>query len=297
MPAPPERLHGTVFMLAAAVLLSTGGLFIKLAEIDAVALSMWRSLVAAVALVVMVRPRALSRSVRDPVTLGAAVSYAGMLLTLVVATRMTTAANAIFLQFTGPLYVAVFAGLILRERTTRLDVVSLLVAFAGMALFFADQFESTALAGNVFGLLAGLCFAGFLLFLRVPGATSTTRQNGVILGNAGLVAVLLPVNAARGDPALFTPSLADVGCILFLGVVQIALAYVFFTRALGLIPALEAALVNMVEPILNPVWVAIFLGETPGWMALLGGAIVVGALAGRAFLSERGEPPATLAAT
>ncbi len=297
MPAPPERLHGTVFMLAAAVLLSTGGLFIKLAEIDAVALSMWRSLVATVALIVMVRPRALSRSVRDPVTLGAAVSYAGMLLTLVVATRMTTAANAIFLQFTGPLYVAVFAGLILRERTTRLDVVSLLVAFAGMALFFADQFESTALAGNVFGLLAGLCFAGFLLFLRVLGATPTTRQNGVILGNAGLVAVLLPVNAARGDPALFTPSFADVGCILFLGVVQIALAYVFFTRALGLIPALEAALVNMVEPILNPVWVAIFLGETPGWLAVLGGAIVVGALAVRAFLSERGEPPATLAAT
>lgn len=297
MPAPPERLHGTVLMLAAAVLLSTGGLFIKLAEIDAVALSMWRSLVAAVALVVMVRPRALSRSVRDPVTLGAAVSYAGMLLTLVVATRMTTAANAIFLQFTGPLYVAVFAGLILRERTTRLDVVSLLVAFGGMALFFADQFESTALAGNVFGLIAGLCFAGFLLFLRVPGATPTTRQNGVILGNAGLVAVLVPVNAARGDPALFTPSLADMGCILFLGVVQIALAYVFFTKALGLIPALEAALVNMVEPILNPVWVAVFLGETPGWLAVLGGAVVVGALAARAFLSERGRPPATLAAT
>jgi drug/metabolite transporter, DME family len=109
--------------------------------------------------------------------------------------------------------------------------------------------------------------------------------------------VLLPINAARGEPALFTPSLADIGCILFLGVVQIALAYVFFTKALGLIPALEAALVNMVEPILNPVWVAVFLGETPGWLAVIGGAVVIGALVVRAVLSERGRPPATLAET
>ncbi len=297
MTGQPDRLHGTVFMLTAAVLLSTGGLFIKLAEIDAVALSMWRSLVAGLALVMLVRPANLSRSVRDPHTLGVAATYAGMLLTLVVATRMTTAANAIFLQFTGPLWVAVFAGLVLRERTTRLDVVSLLVAFAGMALFFADQFESTALAGNAFGLLAGLCFAGFLLFLRAPGATPTTRQNGVIIGNLGLFVVLLPVNAARGDPALFTPSLADVGCILFLGVVQVALAYVFFTKALGLIPALEAALVNMVEPVLNPVWVAVFLSETPGWLAVVGGAVVVGALAVRAIVIERRTPPVRLAET
>jgi drug/metabolite transporter, DME family len=282
-------------MRAAAVLLSTGGLFIKLADIDALGLSMWRSLVAFVALLAFVRPANPLRSVRDPLTLSVAASYAGMLLTLVIATRMTTAANAIFLQFTGPLYVAVFAGLILRERTTRLDIVSLVVAFAGMALFFAGEFEATALAGNLFGVAAGVCFAAFLLFLRAPGAIAVTRQNGVILGNGGLFLVFLPVNALRGEPAVFTPSLADIGCILFLGVVQIGLAYVFFTKAMGLIPALEAALVNMVEPVLNPVWVAVFLGETPGWLATLGGAIVVGALMVRALLTQRSTLPGRLA--
>lgn len=289
--------RGSAAMLAAAVLLSTGGLFIKLAEIDALGLSMWRSLVACLALLVFVRPANPLRSVRDPLTIGVAASYAGMLLTLVIATRMTTAANAIFLQFTGPLYVAVFAGLILRERTTRLDIVSLVVAFAGMGLFFAAEFETTALAGNLFGVAAGACFAAFLLFLRAPGATPTTRQDGVILGNAGLVVALLPINALRGEPAVFTPSLADIGCILFLGVVQIGLAYVFFTKAIGLIPALEAALVNMVEPILNPLWVALVLGEIPGWLAILGGTIVVGALAIRALLTERPVPPGRLVDT
>lgn len=277
-------------MFAAALCLSTGGLFIKVADIDALGLSMWRSAIAAICLAAFLLGYRRQHLEWSRTTIMAATGYAAMLLLLVAATRLTTAASAIFLQFTGPIWVAVVTVFVFRERATRLDLVTLAVAFGGMTLFFVGKLDGGAFRGNLLALGAGVAFATFLLALRQGAATAGTRATAVLTGNAGLALVLAPLNAVI-EPSVFTPSLADWGAILFLGAVQIALAYVFFTYALGAVPALEAAIINMIEPVLNPVWVFIFLGESPGWWAAAGGAIVLGAVLWRTFAAEFGRPP------
>ncbi len=284
----PHRA-GTVAVVIAALLLSTGGLFIKAVEIDAYGISMWRSLLAGLTIWAILRPPLGAKP--KPTTVAIAASYAGMLLFLVIATRLTTAANAIFLQFTAPLYVAVLAGVFLRERPTQLDIATLVVTFAGMALFFVGKLETDALTGNLFGLAAGLCFGCMLVLFRAPGVTAEDRVAAVIIGNLGLAAVLLPVNLARGDTSVFTPGLADGAGLAFMGFAQIGLGYIAMTYGIARVAALETSLVNMVEPVLNPVWVFIFLGENPGGWAILGGAIIVTAVATRILLSERGRVP------
>ena len=277
-------------MFAAALCLSTGGLFIKVADIDALGLSMWRSAIAAICLAAFLLGYRRQHLEWSRTTIVAATGYAAMLLLLVAATRLTTAASAIFLQFTGPIWVAVVTVFVFRERATRLDLVTLAVAFGGMTLFFVGKLDGGAFKGNLLALGAGVAFATFLLALRQGAATAGTRSTAVLTGNAGLALVLAPLNAVI-EPGVFTPSLADWGAILFLGAVQIALAYVFFTYALGAVPALEAAIINMIEPVLNPVWVFIFLGESPGWWAVAGGVIVLGAVLWRTFAVEAGRPP------
>ena len=281
---PPHSL-GVAAVLLAALFLSTGGVFIKSVDVDAFAINMWRSLFAGVTIWIMLRPR-LSLRPGWPVA-GIALSYACMLLFLVIATRLTTAANAIFLQFTAPLYVVVLARYFLRERASRLDLLTLAVAFAGMSLFFVGRFDGSSMAGNLFGLAAGLSFGVMLVLFRAPGVRADDRVAAVVLGNLGLTAVLLPVNLARADVGLFLPGPGDAAGLLFMGIVQIGFGYVAMTYGIARVAALEASLINMVEPVLNPVWVFIFLGENPGAWAVLGGAIIVAAVAGRIVAAAR----------
>ncbi|MCA9825179.1 MAG: DMT family transporter [Dehalococcoidia bacterium] len=287
--APESHSRGMGAIVIAAVLLSTGGLFIKAVDLDAYGISMWRSLLAAVTIWAILRPSIWKRP--SATVLAIAVSYAGMLLFLVIATRLTTAANAIFLQFTAPLYVAVLAGLFLRERPTRLDLTTLAITFAGMSLFFVGKLETDALAGNLFGLAAGVCFGCMLVLFRAQGVSAEDRVAAVIIGNVGLAAMLLPVNIVRDEGDVFTPGLADAAGLAFMGFVQIGLGYIAMAYGIARVAALEASLINMVEPVLNPVWVFIFLGENPGGWAVLGGGIIVAAVTSRILLGERGRRP------
>jgi drug/metabolite transporter (DMT)-like permease len=285
--ALPDHRQGLLAMLGAAVLWSTGGLFIKAVSLDAFGVTMWRSLLAGVAIAVVMRVRPFSPWREGWITWGAAISYALMLLLFVSATKLTTAANAIFLQYTAPLYVLVLGTLFLSERPTRLDVVTVGVAFGGMALFFVGQLDATDLAGNACAIASGVAFASFLVFLRLPGCAPETRPRSMVLGNALLVAVTFGVTVARGTTETFTPGPADIAGLLWLGIVQIGLAYVLFGFGIAHIAALEATLIGMLEPVLNPIWVFIFLGETPGWWAVAGGLVIVAAVTSRTLISER----------
>lgn len=282
-----DHATGVAAVVLAAVFLSTGGLFIKAVSIDAFGISMWRSLFAGVTIWLLMRPRPRLRLRPGWPVAGIAVSYAGMLLLLVISMRMTTAANAIFLQFTAPLYVVVLARLFLHERATRVDIVTLVVAFVGMSLFFVGRLDASNLAGNLFGLGAGLCFGCMLVLFRAPGVGGAERVSAVVIGNLGLAAILLPVNLARADVDVFTPGWADSAGLLFMGIVQIGLGYVAMTYGIARVAALEASLINMIEPVLNPVWVFIFLAENPGGWAILGGAIIVAAVGGRILAMGR----------
>lgn len=274
-------------MTAAAVLWSTGGLFIKWVSLDALGVAMWRSLLAGITIALITRPPLVMPWRANALTWGLALSYAATMLLFVIATKTTTAANAIFLQYTAPLYLLVLGAVFLGERATRLDLAAVAVAFAGMGLFFVGRLETNQLWGNAAALSAGLTLAVMMTLLRHRRCGPHTRPQAMILGNALLVAGLLAVNIGRRESAVFTPGLADAAGLLFLGVVQIGVAYTFFAFAMARVQALEASLIGMLEPVLNPVWVFLVLGETPGWWAVLGGAILVSAVATRTWIAER----------
>ena len=287
----PHHRQGLLGVTAAAVLWSTGGLFIKWVSLDALGVTMWRSLLAGITIAIIARPPFVKPWRANALTWGLALSYALTMLLFVTATKTTTAANAIFLQYTAPLYLLVLGALFLGERATRLDLATVAVAFAGMALFFVGRLETDELWGNIAALSAGVTLAIMMTLLRHPRCGPHTRPQAMILGNALLVVGLLAVNIGRGESSVFTPGPADIAGLLFLGIVQIGVAYTFFAFAMARVQALEASLIGMLEPVLNPVWVFLFLGETPGWWAVLGGTILVAAVATRTWITERNRGP------
>jgi drug/metabolite transporter (DMT)-like permease len=294
--ALPEHRQGVLAVVAGAALWSAGGLFIKWVSLDAIGVTMWRSLFAGVTigLVSGVGFGVLGRASRFEWYV--ALSYGAMLFFFVLATKLTTAANAIFLQYTAPLHTLWLSRFLLAERPTRGEFACLAVAFGGMGLFFVGRFEAQDLWGIVAALASGLGFGLFFTLLRRPECGTLTRPRSMVLGNGVLCLVALAVNAGRSEGAAFTPGLADLGALLFLGVIQIGLAYVIFSYGIARVRAVEAGLIGMLEPVLNPFWVFLALGETPGWWAVAGGTVIIAAVLVRAIAAERPPPPDRLAA-
>jgi DME family drug/metabolite transporter len=286
-----ERRQGTLAVLGAAILWSSGGLFIKAVSLDAVGITMWRSLFAAITILVLVRPPiAIPRGTRL-VTFGIVAGYVGTLFMFVCATKLTTSANAIFLQYTAPLWVLLLAAVMLRERPTRFDLVTVAVAFGGMGLFFVGRLESSALGGNLLAAASGVTLALMFVLLRSPKCTPETRIQAMLLGNVVLVALGFAISVALGNWEAFELGPADLGGLLFLGVIQIGLAYILFGYGVARVSALEASLIGMLEPVLNPIWVFAALDERPGWWAVAGGTVIVGAAAVRTLRVSGGREP------
>lgn len=261
-----------LYVLAAALLWSTGGLFIKATQLDAFPLSFGRSLLAAVTVAVLTRREGFRV---NGLTLVSSVLYATLLLLFVMANKLTTAANAIFLQYTAPVYIMVLEPLLFKEKFRRADVFVVAACVVGMSLFFVGQLRPQDVEGNLTALAAGACFALFLLSLRHPRASRVNRASSVIYGNLLLCLVTFP-SFARVAGDLTT---RDVLIVLYLGVVQIGLAYTLFTLGMARgVRSLDAGVVGYIEPMLNPVWVFIFLGERPSNWAIVGGTIIIAAV-------------------
>lgn len=271
----PRR--GALLIAAAAILWSTGGLAIKLVPLSAVGVVFWRSFVAGIFLLAVFRPSRARWRHAAPSTV---IVYALMILTFVSATKMTTAANAIFLQYTGPLYVLALAPFLLKEPFRKLDAAALGVALCGMSLFFVGKLAPGALAGNVVAVVSGVFFGLTILLLRRDASGDAIPS--VIAGN--LVAAALALPFAWGHLGLDVKGFA---LVLFLGVVQLGISYVLFVEGLKTVPAAEASLLGMLEPMFNPLWAFLGLGERPSTWAALGGAIVLAAVAGRTVLGAR----------
>ena len=277
----PAR-RGALLVLGAALLWSTGGIGIKALADPALKVAFFRSGFAALTLLLLLRPR-LPRW--TPAFAAALVSYAACLTTFVVATKWTTAVNAIFLQYSGVVWVLLFSPVFLREPFRRRDAAAIAFALGGMALFFVGKFRAGG-AGDAMALLSGVFFAGLVLALR--SERDSGAEAAVTWGNVLACAALFPFVA--GDLALTARSAA---ILLFLGVFQLAGAYVLFVRGLRHVTATQASLLGMLEPIANPVWVFLFLGERPGIYALAGGAVVLAAIAWRTL--GAGAPVAAVA--
>ncbi|HSS43916.1 MAG TPA: DMT family transporter [Thermoanaerobaculia bacterium] len=276
----PET-RGVLLVAAAALLWSTGGVGIKALEDPPLKVAFFRSAFAAVALIAILRPRPgrLSATFWTAV-----VSYAACLTTFVVATKTTTAANAIFLQYSGVVWVLLLSPVVLREPLRARDVLAVSLSLCGMALFFVGKFGSGK-AGDLVALASGVFFAVLVLSLRRE--RDKGAEAAVTYGNVLAAALLFPF--VRDNLALSGRSTA---ILLFLGLFQLAGAYTLFVHGLRHVTATQATLVSMLEPVTNPVWVFLFLGERPSPFAALGGAIVLGAIAWRSLAAA----PVTLLA-
>ncbi len=209
-----------------------------------------------------------------------AIGYAACTITFCLATTRTSAANAILLQYTAPVWVALLGAWFLGERATRADWITIAVALAGMALFFKDSLTLGRLDGDALAVLSGVFFAGMTIALRKQKDGSPIES--IILGNGIAFLVGLPW-------LLNSPPLSGSGwsALLVLGVVQLGVSYLLYARAIRHVTALEAVLIPVIEPILNPLWVLVFRHEKPTGWALVGGAIVLLAVTVRAILSVR----------
>jgi drug/metabolite transporter (DMT)-like permease len=291
-----------VCALAAAMLFSTGGAAIKVAAFSAAQVSMLRSGIAAVALYIwyrrQLRPSTGAQSDPRPVagrwppSIAAGIVYAATLTLFVAATKLTTAANAIFLQSTAPLYIVVLGPWLLRERATRGDLAFLAAMSGGMALCFLGEANPTSTApdpatGNLIAIASGVAWGLTLMALRHLNRTAGPGRGAagiraVIAGNVIACVIALPwaLPLPTAGPAAWAT-------IVYLGVVQIALAYVCLTSAMRRLPVLEVSLLLLIEPVLNPFWTWIVRGEHPGWWTIAGGAVILGATGIRTLVDRR----------
>lgn len=264
-------------MVAAALLWSLGGLLIKSVAWSALAVAGGRGLIAATFLVLAHRGLRFHFS-RDQVL--AAIGYAACTVLFCAANKHTSAANAILLQYTAPVWVALAGAWFLGEKADRHDWLAIGVVLAGLVLFFADSLDLSHAYGNVLGLLSGFAFAGMTIAMRRQKDGSPVES--IILGNLIAFAV--------GLPAIMTaPALSARGwlALLVLGAVQLGVAYTLYARAIKEVTALEAVLLPVIEPILNPLWVLLALGEKPAPLSLAGGVLVLAAVTLRAVRSIR----------
>jgi drug/metabolite transporter, DME family len=281
---PPRLL-----LVLAAVLFSTGGVAIKFNQLTTWQVACFRSVIAAGTLWLAL-PGVRRRWTWQLFGLGAA--YAANLILFVAATKLTTGANAIFLQSTAPVYLLIIGPLLLKESLRRSDLILMAVMAFGMGLFFVTTEPAISTApnpalGNILGAISGLAWAMVVAGLRWTGRHDTSGTDGlatVFVGNtiAFFVALVpaLPVSQA---------ALSDILVVAYLGTCQVSLAYFCLTRGIRHVPAFEASVVMLVEPALNPVWTWTILGERPGLLPCLGGAILLTATGINAWWQNRDQ--------
>jgi drug/metabolite transporter (DMT)-like permease len=275
------RRRSILFLVLAAGLWSTGGLMIKSSSWHPLAILVGRNIFSSAVLLLYLRrfPTRWSRW-----KLIAAVSHLLTAFLFISSTKLTTAANAIFLQYTAPLYIVLLGFWFLHERPTRTDGISMLVIFVGMFLFFGDKLSLQGTQGNLLAALSGLTLAMMTVALRAQ--KDGTPIESILMAQA--------LTVVFGFPLLFRESSTTVNWLIvaYLGIFQIGLPFLLFTTALKHVPAMEATLIGTLEPILNPLWVAAFLGERPGSFALIGALIVLFGVALNAVGNARTPPAA-----
>lgn len=271
---------GLLFVFIAAVLFSIGGLCVKVIPWNGMAINSFRSIVSVILLLIFAKVTGRKFKLTPGVIMGA-VSMCGVTTLYAIANKLTTAANTILLQFTAPVFVILVMWLVFQERPKRLDVITCVAVFGGVACFFLDSLGSGSFLGDALALLSGVCYAGVFMMNKFPGgdplfATILGQALGALIGFPWLI-----------QETQFTG--VALASALALGVFQLGIAYMFFTTGIRYAPPVSACLVAGIEPILNPVLVAVVLGEMISPLSLVGGAIVFLSIMAYNVLSARQE--------
>ena len=268
--------NALLLMVLVTLIWSSNGLLIKLVSWSPMSISGLRSLFAAAVLLPFLgKPRHLVAF--D--TLAGGLGFAGALFTFVIATKLTTAANAIFLQLTAPIYVALLSGWILGERVSVLDWIITGIIIAGMLLFFGDNLTIDGYWGNISAIISAICWALFVLFSRRQKDDAPLKIP--ILGH--FICTLL------GAPFIITDGPPGSGWfwIIPMGAIGAGLSFVLYTAVIRRLKAIEAIITQTIEPVFNPIWVFLAVGESPGAWALLGGMVVLSSVTLHAILRQR----------
>jgi Predicted permease, DMT superfamily len=271
-----ERNQAILFLIGAATLWSSGGLLIKSIVWNPLAIAGARSAIAA--LVMLIFQRKLHFNWSAAQILGA-LAYAGTVTLFVVANKLTTAANAILLQYTAPIYTAILGAWILKEKASKLDWITITIVLGGMSLFFVDKLSLGNISGNICAILSGITFALTAIFLRKQKDGSPLES--IILGNIFTFCISFPfMFQSAPSPSSWLP-------LIILGILQLGISYILYATAIRHVTALEAILIPIIEPILNPIWVFLAFREIPGPWALVGGIIVLISVTGRCVIIAR----------
>ncbi len=261
----------------AAILWSSSGFLVKIITWQPFSILSARCMIASLVMFAYLKGKVDFHWTRWQV-LGA-ISYVGIQWTFLTATKLTTAANAIFLQYTAPLYLIPLAFWFLNERPQLADWVAMAVIFSGLFFFFGDRLSLDGLYGNLLAILSGMFNAFLTICMRKQKEGNPVKT--ILLGN--LLGIVLGLPFLLGE----TFSASSAGIILYLGVFQIGLSFILYSTAIRHVQAIESTLIVTLEPILNPIWVYLALGEAPGQYAFIGILLVLGGVAGRAVVSVR----------
>ena len=334
-----ETLPPVAYVLIAVLLWSTGGLFIKITTLDAYQLTFFRSLLAGLTVLIVTRKQGLKINGFGILT---SVIYATLLFLFVWATKKTTAANAIFLQYTAPIYILILAPFVIGEKFHWRDLITVIFCIGGMSLFFVGELEINDYQGNVAALFSGVFLGLYIMLLKHPRAggnaergtrnaefetsrpdperisSEPNRENSAFrIPHSALdqdSAFRVPHSAFERDPPSTNPAIAviygnfllalvtfpsgisavpsmsalDWFAVAFLGIVQIGISYILFIKGVtrGTRP-LDASIIGFIEPLLNPVWVFLFVGERPSRWAILGGAVIITTVAAHTVVLYR----------
>jgi drug/metabolite transporter, DME family len=276
---PPAAGRDRLMVLAAAILFSSGGAAVKACSLTGWQIACFRSVVAALAIFALIPAARRGWNRR---TWLVAFAYAATLISFVLANKLTTAANAIFLQGSAPLYVLLLSPWLLGERIHVRQLVYMATVAVGMVLFFVGSQPVSLTApnpglGNILGAVTGLSYGLCIMGLRWLGRGSDDTRatiGAVCCGNLLAAVVTLPLALP-----VISSSPGDWEAVIFLGLFQVAIAYAFLVRGVARVPALEVSLILLAEPVLSPIWAWLVHGETPTTWALAGGAIILGATA------------------
>lgn len=257
---------GAMYILLAAVLWSLGGVLIKYIPWQPLVISGVRGFIAAIVLFLIKGSFKFKLSLH---TLIASICYVLLSIFFVTATKLTTAANAIILQYTSPIFVILLSILLFKKLPSKKQILTIIIAFSGVILFFIDEVSPGAMVGNILAILAGVAYSGVFIFNSYEDADTLDSS---IIGNFVLFVISIPILLQNTEPSL---NMMGVFGIIILGIFQMGVSYACFSKGLETTPSIDASLISMIEAILNPILVAILLGELPSFISLIGGGLVL----------------------
>ena len=282
-----DKRRGELMMVACGVLWSMSGITMKYINWSPLLIVGGRGVFSALIIFISIKMSGYKLKVTKK-SMGMAFLTFMNLLCFVSANKYTTAANAIVLQYTAPIFVLLVTAFILKRKLKAHEIITVLIALGGIVLFFMDKVSNNGLFGNVLAVTSGF-FMGIMYALTGEIKDDGERISGLVLGHTALALICIPIGLVLTDPAEIT--LVPILLVVFLGVVQMGIPYSLYGRATALISGVEVSLISMIEPILNPIWVALIYGEVPGSRALVGAVLIIGAVVAYTIIDAKEPAP------